>query len=64
MLFKIHFKKLKQTYTEIIYKVIYTTIIMQTITPKDNIDVTTDPLKLARDKYYANNRHTLREKQK
>ena len=38
---------------------------MQTITPKDNIDdVKTDPLKPARDKYYANNRHILREKQK
>ena len=38
---------------------------MQTIAPKDNLEIApVDPRKLARDKYYANNRHTLREKQK
>ena len=41
---------------------------MQTIAPKDNIEdnkvVSTDPLKLARDKYYANNKYILRTKQK
>ena len=40
---------------------------MQTIAPKDNIDdhkaVSTDPLKLARDKYYASNKYVLRTKQ-
>ena len=38
---------------------------MPAIAPKYNIDdEKVHPLKLARDKYYANNRHVLREKQK
>ena len=41
---------------------------MQAIAPKDNIEdnkvVSADPLKLARDKYYANNKYILRTKQK
>ena len=38
---------------------------MQAIAPKDNIEVvSTDPLKLARDKYYASNKYILRTKQK